>query len=121
MTWHERDGLHRLFPDLPLTGRTPSDGAPGDDAASLAGLAGPIALTSYHAYRLTNVLLDGTTGRPLAGYGASLTYAPGGEFGDVEHLPQVAEPVATDADGRLGPGLSARIGPEHCAPWRGGA
>jgi hypothetical protein len=51
--------MHRLFPYLPLKGRTPDDGAPPSvDPMSLPGFAGPISLEDRHAYRVIDPPAD---------------------------------------------------------------
>jgi hypothetical protein len=63
--WREvEDGrpLHRLFPYLRLKGRSPDDGAPrSGDAKTFDGLAGPIPLEKYHAYRVIDPPADAGT------------------------------------------------------------
>ncbi len=58
--WKESDGLHRLFPYVPLTARTRDDGAPDGDSGSFPGLAGPIPLATFHAYRVIDPPVDAT-------------------------------------------------------------
>ena len=52
MVHKESDGLHRLFPYLPLTARAKNDGAPGSEADSFPGFTGPIPIAGYHGYRV---------------------------------------------------------------------
>ena len=62
--WTEKEGYHRLFPYAKLDARRPGDGAPpaeGLDPMTLTGLAGPIDLRRYHAYRYINPAADAET------------------------------------------------------------
>jgi hypothetical protein len=59
--WKESDGLHQLFPYMPLAVRARGDGAPGTDPQSFPGFAGPIPFVNFHAYRVIDPPADAKT------------------------------------------------------------
>jgi hypothetical protein len=52
---------HRLFPYATLATRSRNDGATGANATSFPGFTEPIALATYHAYRVINPTAGATT------------------------------------------------------------